>query len=102
MAIITKLGRLPIANWGKGTIVANDQKLSLLEFRVLHWGISHVYFGVKGEALNVKGWADRVGAEVVTKEEIIAARDVDVPATSICNMGHEHPTIKPLITGEVI
>ena len=94
MAIIKRLGKISKANWGKGTITHKDKEVDNLRLKVLWNGETDIYFGVMGEQADLLRWANRVGAETVTKADIIAVRDAESPPTRICDMGYEHPHVK--------
>lgn len=55
-----------------------------------------MYFGVRGESVNVQGWAKRIGATQVTKADIQAAIDAEAPAEQMCDMGFTHAYKKPV------
>ena len=99
MAIIKRLGKLPLENWGKGVITHEDQKK--LDFRVFYVGNTHYYFGVQGESADAIAWATRVGATTTTKAEIQTASDSEAPADVVCEFGFTHPYQKPVINDTV-
>ena len=99
MAVITRLGKLPKDSWGKGVITHTDQ--IKLNFRMLFEGKTEYFFGVRGESAEVLAWAKRVGATPITKQDILNAVDFESPTITTCDMGYEHPYIKPIIDENV-
>lgn len=92
MAIQKQVLKIPLSDWGKGTITHDDVEKTQVKFRVLHWGDTHVFVEAYGEDANLSSWSKRVSATKSTKTEADTTKTAETPATSKCDMGYEHPT----------
>ncbi len=97
MEPITRIAKISNGAWGKGTITHEDQKVAGIKFKVLYTSSTDTYLAIRGYQQELLKWSKRTGAVQVTKQDVLAVQTAEAPAVTTCDMGHEHPYVKPSI-----
>lgn len=97
MAIITRVGKIPLANTGKGLITHKDREVDGLDFRVAYKSATHAYVYVMLDSSILQkalDWLTRNGGEVLTVQEAAAEVQADITASGDmqveCSLGFSH------------